>query len=237
MAEAFQFLLFGDETGDFREPLQKLCQRQRGIIFSHFMEGLNHTLRDEVRRQPRYVKKLIPPFTDVRDLVTQYQDSTSRNQILETTLTCICQLGTVIRCVLRNWVMSKRNNSLHSFFDDHPSQYIVPSNTVLVGLCTGMLAATAVSASHSVLDLVANALRVVRVAFRIGVKVNDTAQRLSGTHDVHASQSWSRLVVGVQKEASITEVEEFNERKVRIIAWSIFVFNMELNYVLGLTAC
>lgn len=133
--------------------------------------------------------------------------------------------------------MSTRNNSLHSFFDDHPSQYIVPSSTVLVGLCTGLLAATAVSASHSVLDLVANALRVVRVAFRVGVKVNGAAQRLSIAHDVQVNQSWSRLVVDVEKEASIAEVEQFNERKVRKLTGSIFIINMDLRYVLGLTAC
>lgn len=101
MAEAFQVLLFGDETGDFREPLQKLCERQKGVIFLHFVDRVNEVLRDEVRRQPRYVKKQIPPFTDILDLVKQYQDSASRNQILETTLACICQLGSVIRCVFR----------------------------------------------------------------------------------------------------------------------------------------
>ena len=133
--------------------------------------------------------------------------------------------------------MSTRDNSLHSFFDDHPSQYLVPSNTVLVGLCTGLLAATAVSASSGVLDLVTNALRVVRVAFRIGVKVNDAAQRLSIDHDVQVKQSWSRLVVGVQKEVSIAEVEKFNERKVRKFTGSICTLNTKLRHVLGLTAC
>lgn len=104
-----------------------------------------------------------------------------------------------------------------------------------MGLCTGLLAATAVSASHSVLDLVTNALRIVRVAFRIGVKVNDAAQCLSA-HDVQVNQSWSRLVVGVQKEASIAEIEQFNERKVRKLTGSIFILDMELRYVSGLTA-
>lgn len=91
----------------------------------------------------------------------------------------------------------------------------MPSNTVLVGLCTGLLAAAAVSASQSIIGLVANALKIVRVAFRIGIKVNDAAQRLSTIHHVQINQSWSRLVVGVQKEASIAEVTKFNERKAR----------------------
>lgn len=113
----------------------------------------------------------------------------------------------------------------------------MPSNTVLVGLCTGLLAAAAVSASQSVLDLVANALKVVRVAFRIGVKVTGVAQRLSTVHDVQVNQSWSRLVVGVQKEASIAAVTQFNERKVRRLTDIIFILNMELRYVLGLATC
>ncbi|MCJ1434804.1 hypothetical protein MMC27_004174 [Xylographa pallens] len=196
MADAFNILLFGDGSSDFREPLQKLCERQKGVIFLHFLDRLNEVLRDEARRQPRHVRQQIPPFTDVFDLVKKYQDAASRNQILDTTLACICQLGSVI-----------------SFFDDHPSQFIVPSDTVLVGLCTGLLAATAVSASQNILDLIANALKFVRVAFRIGAKVNDVAQRLSTINDAQVNPSWSRLVVGVQKEASVAEVTQFNDRK------------------------
>lgn len=99
MRGAYEVLLFGDETGDFREPLQKLCERQKGAVFLHFIESVNEVLRDEVRRQPSHVKKQIPPFSDVLDLVKQYQDSASRNPILETTLTCICQLASVVRFV------------------------------------------------------------------------------------------------------------------------------------------
>ena len=111
----------------------------------------------------------------------------------------------------------------------------MPSNTVLVGLCTGLLAATAVSASQGILDLIANALKIVRVAFRIGVKVHDAAQRLSTTHDVQVNQSWSRLVVGVHKEASIAEVTQFNERKVKRLTGSSLYLSLELRIVLGPT--
>ena len=105
-------------------------------------------------------------------------------------------------------------NGLHSFFEDHPSQYVAPSDTILVGLCTGLLASAAVSASQSLLDLTANAPDIVRLAFRIGVKVNGAAQRLSTSHDGQAEQSWSRLVQGAQNEASVAEVTQFNQRKV-----------------------
>ena len=100
MTDAFNVLLFGDGSSDFREPLLRLCERQRGVIFLHFIDKLNVVLRDEARRQPRHVRKQIPPFTDLLDLVKKYQDSGTRNQILDTTLACVCQLGSVIRCVL-----------------------------------------------------------------------------------------------------------------------------------------
>lgn len=97
MADTLEILLFGDETGDFREPLRKLCERQKGVIFLCFIERLNDVLRNELRRQSHHVRSQIPPFTDVLDLVKQYQHSAPRNQILETTLACVCQVGSVIR--------------------------------------------------------------------------------------------------------------------------------------------
>ncbi|TVY85206.1 Non-reducing polyketide synthase terA [Lachnellula suecica] len=196
MAGAFEVLLFGDETGDFREPLKKLCDRRKGVVFLHFIERLNETLRDEVHQQPRHVQDQIPPFTDIAELVKHYHESGKRNPILETTLACICQLASVI-----------------AYYDDHPSQYIVPADSAFVGLCTGLLAATAVSASQSLLGLVPIALKIIRVAFRIGVKVNGAAKRLSPSQDANVSQNWSTLVVGVQKEAAAAEIAQFNKIK------------------------
>jgi naphtho-gamma-pyrone polyketide synthase len=100
MAETFKVYIFGDETGSFAEPLQKLCEHQKGVLFTHFLEEINKVLRDELRKQPRQVRAQISEFTDVLDLIKRYRDSGSRNQILETTITCIYQLASVIRHVL-----------------------------------------------------------------------------------------------------------------------------------------
>ena len=105
-----------------------------------------------------------------------------------------------------------QNNTLHSHFDDHRAQHLIPANNLLVGFCTRLLAKAIVSASQSPLELIDNALHIVRVAFRIGIKVNDAAQRLS----IEINQSWSRLVLGAQKEASIAKIGRFNEMNVRL---------------------
>ena len=98
MTSEFQLLLFGDETGDFRGPLQELCENRHGILFSRFIDDLNILLHDEIYRQRRHVKEQIPHFRDVRDLVRNYQDSDCQIQVLKTPLLCIFQLGNVIRC-------------------------------------------------------------------------------------------------------------------------------------------
>lgn len=90
----------------------------------------------------------------------------------------------------------------------------MPSDTVLAGLCTGLLAATAVSASQSLVDLVPIALKTVQVAFRIGAKVYGAAQRLSTSKNGNADRSWSTLVIGMQKELAISQLEIFNHSKV-----------------------
>ncbi|KAJ5379344.1 polyketide synthase [Penicillium cosmopolitanum] len=194
MAESFKLYVFGDETGDFAESLQRLCERRKEVLLLHFLEELNKVLRDEIRRQPRDVRVQIPEFTDVLDLVRRYRRSGSRNQILETTLTCVCQLATVI-----------------SFFGNNASQYFTPSDSAFAGFCTGLLSASSVATSQDTLQLISNALTTVRVAFRIGVKVDGAAQRLSKDGDSAVTQSWTTLIIGAQKEASIAALTQFNE--------------------------
>ena len=104
MTEMFKVFTFGDETGSFAEPLQKLCERRTGVLFLHFLAELKKVLREEVHRQARHVRDQIPEFTDILNLVKRYRESASRNQILETTFTCVCQLASVIRYVSRSCV-------------------------------------------------------------------------------------------------------------------------------------
>jgi naphtho-gamma-pyrone polyketide synthase len=75
------------------------------------------------------------------------------------------------------------------------------------------LSASSVATSRDTLQLISNALTTVRVAFRIGVKVNGAAQRLSKHGDTAAAQSWTTLIIGAQKEASIAALAKFNESK------------------------
>ncbi|KAF7551423.1 hypothetical protein G7Z17_g5015 [Cylindrodendrum hubeiense] len=73
-----------------------------------------------------------------------------------------------------------------------------------IGLCTGALAAAAVSCSRSALDLVPLAVDAVTVAFRIGMHVTDAAKRVAHSHD--SDECWSIIVPGT---SSFEAVDKF----------------------------
>ena len=99
------------------------------------------------------------------------------------------------------------------------SNTVDPSNTLLLGSCTGSLAAAAASASGALSDLPVLGAILVRIAFRTGVRVAQARgklQRDSGSRD-----SWSEVVAGTS-ESSMTELlQEFHENEVRSYAESI----------------
>lgn len=72
----------------------------------------------------------------------------------------------------------------------------------LLGLCTGLLAASAVASVDSLIALLPVAVETVRVAFRTGAHVADVAQRVEILSDTH--ESWS-IVFAV---ADIDSAEE-----------------------------
>ena len=91
----------------------------------------------------------------------------------------------------------------------------------MLGVCTGALAAAAVSCSRSVLELVPMAVDAVAVAFRTGMHVMEVAKRIESSDA--SDQSWSIIVPGL---ASAEVVHRLCEQSVRtaslvITPWSL----------------
>jgi hypothetical protein len=87
------------------------------------------------------------------------------------------------------------------------------NNSRILGLCTGALAAAAVSCSRTTLELIPIAVDAVIVAFRLGMLVTDVAQRVEPSEA--SDPSWSTIVAGL---ASAEAVHRFCEQSVRILA-------------------
>lgn len=95
-------------------------------------------------------------------------------------------------------------NKLNDLCSQADSPYRCGDNARVLGLCTGALAAAAVSCSQSTLDLIPLAVCVVIVAFRTGMHATDVAQRVAPSDT--SDQSWSMIVPGLlSAEAAVNE--------------------------------
>jgi hypothetical protein len=83
----------------------------------------------------------------------------------------------------------------------------------IIGLCSGLLAAAAVSSFSSPSSCIPLAVETVRIAFRLGLHVDTVADRLRVK--AHETESWSVLVSGITELVAKYAVEDFNTQNVR----------------------
>ncbi len=84
----------------------------------------------------------------------------------------------------------------------------------LLGLCTGLLAASAVASVDSLIALLPVAVETVRIAFRTGAHVADVAERLEILSDVY--ESWSTVFAVADVPSAEEALNKFHEGHVRI---------------------
>jgi hypothetical protein len=84
----------------------------------------------------------------------------------------------------------------------------------IIGLCTGLLAASAVSSAASPSSLIPLAVETVKIAFRLGLHIDSVADRLRVRG--HDEECWSVLVSGVTEIVAKCAVDDFNEEQVTI---------------------
>jgi hypothetical protein len=86
-------------------------------------------------------------------------------------------------------------------------------DTRIVGICTGLLAAAAISTSKSLAELIPKAVDTVLLAFRIGLHAESMSDTIVG-HDKSA-KSWS-LVLGMREDDASAAISSFLQAKVRV---------------------
>lgn len=74
------------------------------------------------------------------------------------------------------------------------------------------------SLSRSLADIAKNGPEAVRVAFRLGVYVDDISRRLESSHPDGYLQSWAHCVPAMSQDKIQAEIEKYNTETVsRII--------------------
>jgi hypothetical protein len=171
MPDHLKLYLFGDQTFHVHPHFKSLLQSRDNPVLDDLLVKAYNVIRTELHKMPLQFKYDLPRFTCLEDLVLWRQDG-KRCVPLDMAITCLYQLG--------------------AFISQADPDDFAADKVRLVGLCTGALAAAAVSCSRSILDLVPLAIHSIVVAFRVGLLVTDCARRL--TLPLENDQSWSIIV-------------------------------------------
>lgn len=92
--------------------------------------------------------------------------------------------------------------------------YPLASECRILGFCTGLLSAVAVSLARSLVELIPLAVEVVRIAFRMGAAVSEVQEKIEPRSDDPLSSGWSAVVSGIQEEEAISVLDEFHQSAV-----------------------
>lgn len=85
-------------------------------------------------------------------------------------------------------------------------------HTQLVGLCSGLFAASAIASTPTLSTLVPVATQVVLMAFRTGSYVHKLAERLHPTFE--QSESWTYIFPGLKPAETTNVLKEFHQTNV-----------------------
>ncbi|KAK2629894.1 hypothetical protein QTJ16_000714 [Diplocarpon rosae] len=183
-------ILFGDQTADPKTFLTKVLRRKGSPLLHSFLEQVQVALQDEISSLPSSSRRDLPPFSNVAELVERYYNAERYSIAMESTLTCLAQLSHFI-----------------GYYEEYPLEY-PSSSTEILGICTGLLSASAVASSSSLSSLIPLAVQTVRIAFRLGSRVSTVANQLETPTD--QSQTWSTIVVGISRDEAEVAISEFN---------------------------
>ncbi len=182
-------LIFGDQTADQTPLLRSIVSRKDNSSLSTFLERGSLALKEEVQRLHLNQRSLIPNFLTVGHLLESYLQLGSKVSALESALLTLTQLAHFI-----------------GYFSEQP--YPDALQTRCIGLCTGSLAATAVSCSRSISELIPIAVEAVRISFRTGLAVGSAASSLET--EQHEGKSWSTIVT-TNEQTARAELEIFHK--------------------------
>ncbi|KAL5114384.1 polyketide synthase [Pleosporales sp. CAS-2024a] len=185
-------LIFGDQTADQYPLLRKACTWKNNAALTTFLDRISVVIRDEVQKLPRTQRDQIPDFLTTWDLVEAYYSNGSKIPQMESCMVTIAQLAHYI-----------------GYYAEHPSELPNLANTRIVGLCTGLLAASVVASARSLSELLPLATEAVRIAFRAGSCVGAARDALE--HSPNSQDSWSTIVTGISENDAKIALASFHQ--------------------------
>ncbi|KAJ5834965.1 hypothetical protein N7447_000991 [Penicillium robsamsonii] len=184
-----------DDLKDVFRRLHRHSKDRRFTLLATFLENCARVLKEETSRLPQHLRELIPPFEDLFTLVDGGQFRLGPlGASMESAFLCALQVGMIIG----------HHEGQHIDYD------LTAENTVLAGLSIGLLAGAAVSLSKNLHDLTTTGAESVRVAFRLGIYIDEISRTVEARDPGAPPQSWAYVVTGMSAKDVQQEIDQYN---------------------------
>ncbi|KAF2723085.1 putative polyketide synthase [Polychaeton citri CBS 116435] len=205
-----------------KEDLQDLFRRlhnqskdKHHPTLAKFISDATWALKDEVRRLPSNLRRLIPPFETVF--------SWAENNELREGQICGAVDGVLLVVV---------QLALYIGYVEHnPEELNDYANTCLAGMGVGLLTSTAVSLSSTLAELPLAGADAVRLAFRMGIHVQGVSENLEARELSENQDSWAYVVHNIAPIAAQEELDTIYSREEVPGTGKIFVSAFSRNSV------
>lgn len=184
--------VFGDQADDARSLLRALLRLKPDPILQYFLSTSYGCIRTEILREPVHAQN--HGFTNLMELLDIIVEGPQR-VALDHAITSICHFGLFFE---------KCRQSQGNYPEAHLTQY--------VGICTGSLAAAAVSCCRSAMELLPVAVQVCALTYRVGAYAAENCVR----YDSAAIQDrcWAVAVPDLTEQDASQVISRFIETKV-----------------------
>ncbi|PTU25285.1 hypothetical protein P175DRAFT_0521075 [Aspergillus ochraceoroseus IBT 24754] len=184
-----------DDLLDLFRRLRLQAKSPGHVLLRRLLEETTVVVREEIRRLPAGLRSLIPPFQSILDLAESFN---WHRGPLSGTFECVFLCLVPLCLFVGDYEIRPHEFSFHR------------GNSLFTGLGLGFLAATAIVASPSILDVPVTAAEVIRIAFRVGLVLYRKSQDLEPRAVDAPLESWTTVVRGLDEETVREELDKFN---------------------------
>ncbi|KAI7977446.1 hypothetical protein EIK77_007068 [Talaromyces pinophilus] len=189
-----------DDLHDLLRLLWSRSKDRTHPILANFIEEATLAIREEIRLLPNALRTLIPPFQTIFNFA-DYPDL-RKGQLsgsIDGVLLVAVELATFI-----------------GYYESHPDQFDFDSaNSFLAGLGIGLLATTAISLSSTLADIPLAGAEVTRLAFRLGVLVDEISLNLQprDLRSPDTPDSWAYVIPNVEADVVQKELDAIHMKE------------------------
>ncbi|KAJ5345900.1 Acyl transferase/acyl hydrolase/lysophospholipase [Penicillium brevicompactum] len=193
--------LFADQIADVLPYIQDLGRRAGSSDgLRSFLRSATDSLRKAMDQASFRERQKFPSWDTLTELATAVERDAAHCPALKAALCCISQLGHVI-LYLEKFPRALEQSSSPASGQD-----------VVLGLCTGSIAASVVSCSRNITELHRIAHHAVALSFQIGLEASRRSEYIQPSKDLKVRDSWATLVSNVGMTEARDAVTSFNAR-------------------------